>query len=508
MLFNSLEFLFLFLPVSLLIFYLLGQWVKKSTALTWLVLCSLFFYGSFKIDYLILFIGSLAFNFFVGKFLCKKNIKESIRNTIFFIAVSTNLLLLIYYKFFDFFVENVEYLTGNSYNFASVILPIGISFFSFQQIAFLFDCKKQPNFSFTPSEYFGFISFFPQLVAGPIMHHEEAFPQFRNKKFVRFSDISFAKGLGYVAIGLFKKIVLADNIGKAPARVFAAAEKGVAISTSEAWMATLGDSIQFYLDISAYSDIAIGLGLLFGIRIPFNFASPLKAPDMIEYIRRWHMTVARFLRDHIYIPLGGNRKGTTRKYMNIMITLFFSGMWHGAGWGFIIWGVITGVIIVINHAWRELLKNREIKIFDKLCFSLIGFAMNFTFVTMLRVPYAGKNANGWKGLFMGQLGFTEGDPGYVVADWFQLYLVELSVLEIFNAKIGSFYLIALGTLFCLLFPCTGELMEGPDYGRRNWSIIPNVYWKPNLRWGIFIGLTFVAAVGFLDKPSIFLYFNV
>jgi D-alanyl-lipoteichoic acid acyltransferase DltB (MBOAT superfamily) len=353
MLFNSINFIFIFLPVVLFGFYIAGKYRYYKVATIWLVITSLFFYGWWNPYYLILIIGSIIFNFVVGRSLCVRQLNSNPKYILIF-GITTNLLLIAYYKYANFFIDSLNILINSSYHIDAIILPLAISFFTFQQITYLVDAYRGETRDHDFLHYCLFVLFFPQLIAGPIVHHSEMLPQFSREKIYKFCQRTFAVGLSIFLIGLFKKVVLADGAAVYASPVFSASEEGVVITFFEAWSAALGYTFQLYFDFSGYSDMAIGIARMFGIKLPINFNSPYKAVNIIEFWRRWHITLSRFLRDYLYFPLGGNRKGSIRRYVNLFITMLLGGLWHGAGWTFVIWGVLHGSYLIINHAWHAL----------------------------------------------------------------------------------------------------------------------------------------------------------
>jgi alginate O-acetyltransferase complex protein AlgI len=342
MLFNSPLFIFLFLPVSVFVYSRLALLDDRRPGFAWLVLVSLTFYSWWNPEYLLLIIGSVCFNYSLGAALAKHPQK---RTLVF--GVTANLLLLGYYKYAHFFVANLNAVLGTGYNFSEIILPLAISFFTFQQIMYLVDAYRGKTHEYRFLQYLLFITFFPQLIAGPIVHHKEVMPQFAKN---RPSGDFFSIGLTLFCLGLFKKVILADSVAPFADMMFEGLPGG--LTFVQAWTGALAYTFQLYFDFSGYSDMAIGLGYLFGIRLPLNFFSPYKAASIIDFWRRWHITLSRFLKDYLYIPLGGNRRGPWRRYGNLLLTMLLGGLWHGAGWTFVIWGGLHGAYLIINHAWR------------------------------------------------------------------------------------------------------------------------------------------------------------
>ncbi len=344
MLFNSNAFLFLFLPIVLLVFFAMAS-RRGSLALGWLVVASLFFYGWWNPAYL----GLLCTSTVVGFGLARA--AERSRGWMP-VGLVFHLGLIGWFKYAGFLSGGLEQLTGWPVSLAPVALPLAISFFTFQQIAFLVDCSRGRARETRFLHYVLFVTFFPQLISGPIVHHREMIPQFEGK--LRFEWSHFAVGLTFLAIGLFKKTVLADGMAAHTSPIYEAAARGTPIGLWAGWTAALGYTLQLYFDFSGYSDMAVGLARMFGIRLPLNFHSPLKSQSIIEFWRRWHMTLSRFLRDYLYIPLGGSRRGSLRRWSNLIVTMLLGGLWHGASWTFVFWGGLHGVYLVINHAFRAL----------------------------------------------------------------------------------------------------------------------------------------------------------
>src|SRR5216684_181793 len=350
MLFNSAQFIFVFLPIVLSVFFLLGSLREQMLAVMWLVIASLVFYG-FDDPYrlLPLILSSIAFNFFIGRMLLRSQ-----NRALLAIGVGGDLLLLGYFKYAGFLVETFDAVTGVALPRPNIDLPIGISFFTFTQIAFLVDAYRGEAREYEPFHYTLFVSFFPHLIAGPIYHHKEIMPQFHLQENFRFDISNFGFGLTWFALGLAKKMLFADVVAQYATPIFNAAAAGQPVGLVDGWIGACGFALQLYYDFSGYSDMAIGLALMIGVRLPLNFDSPYKALSLVDFWRRWHMTLSRFLRDYLYIPLGGNRKGRVRRYLNVFITMLLGGLWHGADWTFIVWGGLHGLYLAINHAWQAI----------------------------------------------------------------------------------------------------------------------------------------------------------
>ncbi len=355
MLFNSYSFVFAFLPLTLAGYFLLARSDYRHSAL-WMAVMSVAFYGYWNIAFVPLLLASIVFNFFIGGAIARAREAGAAPRTRLLLTagVSADLLLLGYFKYAGFLVANVNELAGSGLHVPQIILPLGISFFTFTQIAFLVDAARGLAREYSFSHYTLFVSYFPHLIAGPILHHKEMIPQFRDPANYRFDSANFSRGLTYFALGLFKKVALADGVARFVAPGFQIAAQGGQLGFVEAWLSVLSYTLQLYFDFSGYCDMAVGLSWMFNVRLPFNFDSPYKAVNIIDFWRRWHMTLSRFLRDYLYIALGGNRHGSARRYLNLLLTMLLGGLWHGASWTFVAWGALHGTYLMINHGWRVL----------------------------------------------------------------------------------------------------------------------------------------------------------
>ena len=353
MLFNSYEFIFLFLPITFFIYFYLNKKHLTEASKGFLVFASLFFYSWWSIAYLPLIIISMLFNYSLGRELSKNQKAKKYYNkkTILTIGITFNLLLLGYFKYSDFFIENFNTVFSTSVPLLHLLLPLAISFYTFQQIAYLVDSYRSETKEYDFLNYAVFVTFFPQLIAGPIVHHAEMMPQFAKLKNKVTNYHNIALGLFIFSMGLFKKVAIADTFAIWATRGFDATEQ---LDMALAWITSLSYTFQLYFDFSGYTDMAIGIALLFNIKLPINFNSPYKATSIQDFWRRWHITLSRFLKDYIYIPLGGNRKGESRTYLNLFATFVLGGIWHGAGWTFVFWGVLHGTALVIHRLWQSL----------------------------------------------------------------------------------------------------------------------------------------------------------
>jgi D-alanyl-lipoteichoic acid acyltransferase DltB (MBOAT superfamily) len=380
MLFNSYEFIFAFLPVAFALYFLLLQFGRGNAASIALIGCSLFFYSWWNVIYLPLIVLSICTNFLIGSKICSSFDTVGVkRKPLLILGILFNLSLLAYFKYADFFVENVNYLSASNLPTLNIVLPLAISFFTFQQIAYLVDSYrgevKQPDYI----TYTTFVCFFPQLIAGPIVHYKEMIPQFESSANRRINFNNISLGVFLFSIGLFKKVVIADTFA-----VWASTGFDVASTLQfvEAWITALSYTFQLYFDFSGYTDMALGIALLFNIRLPQNFNSPYKAKDLQDFWRRWHITLSRFLRDYVYVPLGGNRNGNWQTYSNLLITFLLGGLWHGAGWPFIFWGLMHGIGLCIHRLWRAV---------GFQLWSFLAWAITFLYVVVAWVFFRAEN---------------------------------------------------------------------------------------------------------------------
>lgn len=347
MVFSSSEFIFIFLPIVLIGYYILGKFLSRRVQKCLLVLASLFFYGYFKISYLLIIIISIIINYFIAKLLQKN--KEN--NYIFIVGIIFNIGLLGYFKYFNFLIESINVALHQNFSLHNILLPLGISFFTFQQFSFLVSVKKGEEKISSFIDYSLFVTFFPQLVAGPIVTYSEMIPQFEDKNRSKISFDYIALGIYLFILGLFKKIVIADTLALYVSNGFSLENIGFVAS----WVTSLAYTLQIYFDFSGYSDMAIGLGKMFNIDLPINFNSPYKSASIKEFWGRWHITLGRALANFIYYPLGGNRKGKLKTYRNLLITFFVSGLWHGASWTFVIWGGFHGLFNILGRVLKNIL---------------------------------------------------------------------------------------------------------------------------------------------------------
>jgi alginate O-acetyltransferase complex protein AlgI len=515
MLFNSYEFIFIFLPIVLLGFHLIGRQEYHRVAIAWLVGASLFFYGWWNPAYLGLMLFSTLFNYSVGVLLGSTLSGKLLKKIILTIGVSINLLVLGYYKYANFFVDSLNAISGTNIVLHEVILPLAISFFTFQQIAYLVDAYKDQAKEYNFLHYCLFVTFFPQLIAGPIVHHKEILPQFLKDTAYKVCSKNLAIGITIFALGLFKKVVLADGMSVYSTPVFDAAESEVMLTFFEAWAGALSYTFQLYFDFSGYSDMAIGIARMFGIRLPLNFNSPYKATSIIDFWKRWHMTLSRFLRDYLYIPLGGSKKGKLRRYVNLMITMLLGGLWHGAGWTFVLWGTLHGFFLIVNHAWRALF---SIKIKTKASL-FIAWMITFLAIVVSWVPFRAESFEGVKNILNGMIGLN----GFIIPQRFLNTLnkfhdfgdyllsmgVELGSTPFFRGNPENLWIIL---LFIMFMPNTQQFMsnyepaldayKGNLTQKEGW-----IRWRPTVFWSVVIIIMFIFSIHEMSNISEFLYFQ-
>ncbi len=350
MLFNSFVFIYLFLPITVLAFFALRRFSWEAASLVFLVLASLFFYSYWNVAYLALILLSIIVNYFTGLVIVKERSNSNFVSGKISVCIGVlfNLALIGYYKYSYFIADTFSVLGGYETTFEKILLPLAISFFTFQQIAYLVDCYKDQAAERSFLRYALFVCFFPQLIAGPIVHHKEMLPQFTDSARFKYWKENTKNGLTLFSIGLFKKVVIADTFAVWANEGYSAS---ASITFLASWVATLSYTFQLYFDFSGYSDMAIGLALLFGIKLPQNFNSPYRAVNIQDFWRRWHMTLSRFLRDYVYIPLGGGRMGGFITSRNLFLTFLIGGIWHGAGWTFVAWGVFHGAAVIVQRLW-------------------------------------------------------------------------------------------------------------------------------------------------------------
>lgn len=479
MLFNSYVFLLIFFPIVFAGYYLLLKLKNKSIAKIFFVIANLYFYSYWNIKYLPIILSSIAINFTMASILNKlENLR--LKRAFLTIGIIFNIGLLGYYKYFDFFITNINTVFSANISLLNLALPLAISFFTFQQIAYLVDTYREGTKEYTLLDYAFFVTFFPHLIAGPIVHHREIIDQLHDGSNYKIKTDNLASGLYIFAIGLFKKVIIADTFAEW-------ANLGYnnigALTMFDSWITTLAYTFQLYFDFSGYCDMAIGLGLLFNIKLPINFNSPYKALDIQDFWRRWHMTLGRFFTHYLYIPLGGSRKGDIRTYFNTFFIFFVSGIWHGAGWTFVIWGIMHGIASMINRFWKGL--NFKLPKF-------IAWLITFLFVHIAWVYFRSPDLQ---------------TANIMLKKMFSLqgFHFPAGMTAFFNERLGTHFIpgtyyfdLKLTSIFIVALAIV--ILARNSIERLN-------SFKPSYRAAAFISLITVIALLYLNRVSEFLYFQ-
>ena len=534
MLFNSAEFIFAFLPVTVAGFFLFGKF-SRTWAFGWVVVASLFFYAWWNPINVAIIAVSLAVNYAFARLIQRMTDapdKKRLRLALLIAGVTFNVLFLGYFKYVTFIESTLNDLAGMDFVLVHVVLPLGISFITFQKIAFLIDVHARRVESFTAGEFCLFVLFFPQLIAGPIVHFREMMPQFRTNP-CRFDKVAFAAGLTLFCFGLFKKVVLADGVAAHVSPLYEQAAGGAPLSLFSAWAAAIGFTLQIYFDFSGYTDMALGIARCFGVRLPLNFDSPLKASSIIDFWLRWHVTLTRFLTAYIYNPLtlwltrrraakGLSLRGGPHASVGVflqllagptLLTMFISGVWHGAGFLFILWGLVHGAYLIINHAWRGVsAKFWTHRASYERVMGPVGFVLTFACVAVAMVLFRsttgaaavdllrgvfGLNGIGLPRGLLEPLGLVGSLPRFIRVE--ETAAVEFVVTYLW---IGALFLIA------TLFPNSLQVMALYEPALRSEALQPTqLKWRPTLFWGISVSALAVAAVLNLSAQSEFLYWQ-
>jgi alginate O-acetyltransferase complex protein AlgI len=470
MLFNSYEYLLWFLPGTLVVFFLLGR--RPQAAQAWLTLASLLFYGWWNPWHLPLILGSVAFNFAVAA-----GLRRGAGGRMLAFGVAANLAVLGVFKYADFFLANAARIAGDTPPLLHLALPLGISFFTFTQIAYLVDVWRRRAQEPVVVNYALFVTFFPHLLAGPILHHSEMMPQFAERTNKRPQWDNLAAGLFLLTIGLVKKVLIADTFAPIADAGFGAPST---LAAPAAWAAVLAYTMQIYFDFSGYTDMALGAARLFNIRLPINFDSPYRALDIRDFWRRWHITLSRFLREYLYIPLGGNRHGRARTAANVLATFLLGGLWHGAAWTFVIWGALHGLAMVACRAWG--------RIGTPLPRGL-AWALTFLFVTVTWVFFRATSLEGAMAMLRAMAGLNAAPAA------------TLAWLANVQTQLGS--ALVLPSAWALVPPALGLAVV---FRRVNSNALAQQF-RPALANGTFVALALPLCVLQLARVTPFLYFN-
>jgi alginate O-acetyltransferase complex protein AlgI len=521
MLFNSPVFLFILLPATVALYLAVRQFGGPRQVLGLLLCASIVFYGWWNPAYVPLLLGLALFNFIVGHAItaCRRAGHANRVTLLLTFGIAVDLMVLGYFKYTDFFIDTANVLLRENFALQHIILPLGISFFTFQKIAYLVDSSRGDVIEHDLLEYCFFVMFFPQLLAGPITHHSEIFSQIKGPWAFAIKPSNFMLGVTIFVIGLFKKVVLADRFGPLVSPAYDAVAAGQQLDFFLAWQSAIAFKFQLYFDFSGYSEMALGAARLFGIQLPLNFNSPYRALNVVDFWRRWHMTLTRFLRDYVYIPLGGSRRGTLILYRNLMITLALSGLWHGAAWHFVIWGSLQGAAMVVAHAWRNLRRPINAWWSNTIARLVTFFALTMILVMhrapstaaaleiyrgMINLPNTWQAAFGALGSPLGWLGVRFDSPA-VSGDHLELVLWFVVWLA-----------------FVWFLPNTQQLLARwhPAY---NYGVVERerdvplperlpaftlvMQWQPNVAGAVFVGVLAALACLSLRHISEFLYFK-
>jgi D-alanyl-lipoteichoic acid acyltransferase DltB (MBOAT superfamily) len=480
MLFNSFEFLLVFLPATLALYYGARRWFGLNAALGALAAASLVFYGYWSIRAVPLLLASIAANYLLGLWLYRSKARA-----ILIFGIVLNLSVLGFFKYANFFAANWAAIAGAQFNAMAIILPLGISFFTFEQITFLVDVYRGRTEPGRPLTYGLFVGFFPHLIAGPIVQHRDLGRQLAEGG-DRDAWRSIGLGLSIFAIGLAKKVLLAETLEPYASGLFEAADRGQTLAMGAAWVAALAYSLQIFFDFSGYSDMATGLARMLGYKLPINFLAPYRSGSIIEFWRRWHISLSTFLRDYLYIPLGGNRLGSARRYINLLATMLIGGLWHGASWTFVAWGGLHGLYLTVAHIWTERVKPKP-NALRKMAFGLLTLLA----VVIAWVPFRAKTLEGAGRM----LGSMAGIHGFM---W--------------EADANGLFWIALGFALIALAPDTAEIFARADAFSEadKTQIRPaprKLTWRANARWAAACGVMLFWSVIYLAKTSEFIYYQ-
>ncbi len=482
MLFNSYVFIIFFLPVTFFTyFFLTGKGLIRYSKI-FLVLASLFFYSWWNIVYLPLILSSILFNYILGYHLNRKIANAKL---LLIFGISSNVALLGYFKYTDFFIENFNLAFDTSIPLQNIMLPLAISFFTFQQIAYLVDSYRNETHEYDFINYALFVTFFPQLIAGPIVHHKEMMPQFTSLRSKNIHYDNIAKGLFIFGIGLFKKVVIADSLSPF---VTAGFDTSTTLTLLEGWATSLAYTLQLYFDFSGYTDMAIGSALLFSIRLPINFNSPYKAHNIQDFWRRWHITLSRFLRDYIYVPLGGNRGSSLSLSANLMITFLIGGIWHGAAWTFVVWGALHGIAMIIYRLWKQF--HIQIPV-------LFAWLITFNFINITWVFFRANSFDDALKVLKAMSGLSGVTLPSVLSQfsWLKGWDIQFGyTLSHINGSISLVLLLLTGSVIILLPKNSNELTKHLQYKTRTL---------------LFTALLYILSLVFSEynQVSEFIYFN-
>lgn len=484
MLFNSYIFVFLFLPLSLIGYYILNKYKKYKLAEYFLIIMSLWFYGYFNYKYLLIIVISILVNYYLGKLIQQeKDIKK--RKFLLILGCILNVGILFYYKYMNFFLTSINDLFHLNFVTKNILLPLGISFFTFQQLSYVIDNYKNTMKQYSLRQYALFVCFFPQLIAGPIVLHNELVPQFEDEKKKKIDFENLSKGFMAFSFGMAKKVLIADNFGNIVNYGFSNISL---LGTTNAIFVMLSYTMQIYFDFSGYCDMATGIGKMFNIDLPMNFNSPYKALTVTDFWKRWHMTLTRFLKTYLYFPLGGNRKGKIRTYFNLFIVFFVSGLWHGANYTFIVWGIMHGIVMVIERIFKD--KYSKIS-------PVLSWIITFSFINISWVMFRADSINDAMLFFEQIFDFNFVPLSSAMCDTFQV-----DILKLIFTYIGSFglYLLRTYPVYIMILAIFSILFCKNTNERIN-------EFKPTIVNALISSILLFLSIISLSGVSTFLYFN-
>jgi len=497
MLFNSYEFLFIFIPIVTVGFILIHR-ISTKGGLLWLTFSSFGFYAWWDVNYFLLLLISIFFNYSVSKVLIKGSMVGKYKFYILWLGLFVNLTLLGYFKYANFFIGNFSSAFKLDFDNSDLIVPLAISFYTFQQIAYLVDSYRNVVPDYKLSHYVLFVTFFPQLIAGPIVHHKDLIPQFKGMYKRALENQNVQIGISIFIIGLFKKLILADGLSEYADPLFFNASSGVKIDLASAWVGSTAYMFQIYFDFSGYSDMAIGLARVFGVKLPINFNSPYKARSIISFWKRWHMTLSKFMRDYVYIPLGGNRHGKVVYIYSILVTMLLSGLWHGAGWNFVLWGLLHGLLIVMNYMWTSISKDYFLEELSN--FMLVKFSYRVLTLSCILFSWILFRSN-------------DLDTAFVVFsamfDVSSISNMNINLIPI--NRVREFLTVTLLLFVVLYLPNTSDIFKkySPALG-----YLPNkviffdiLCWKPNLTNSIIYGVMGLISILHMQRIKEFIYYS-
>jgi alginate O-acetyltransferase complex protein AlgI len=519
MLFNSIDFIFIFMPIALIGFWLVGSFQNRSLVIGWLIFISIIFYAIWSYNFLLLLLVSIAINWAIGAGLShqRSNLTDGEKMSVavkllLLLGISFDLSFLGYFKYVNFFIDTVNSLGSNLALLDGLVLPLGISFYTFEQISYLVGIARGEVKSYSLPRFVLFVTFFPHLIAGPILNADELNSQLQKFKY-RLDYRNLAVGFTIFAFGLFKKTAIADSVAIFATPIFVAAERGESISFLLAWQAVIAYTLQLYFDFSGYSDMAIGLSKMFDIKLPMNFFSPYKAVSIGDFWRRWHISLGRFLRDYLYIPLGGSRNGEFHTYANLWLTMLLGGLWHGANWTFIVWGGLHGIYLCIDRIWQQFLKQRGL-VFESGYHYWLARLLTFLAVIVSWVVFRAETLSGASRILRGMFGGS----GLMLPE---LFADRFSVLRSFGIEFGTLNhhsgiqgsLLLLCVLGCALFlpnlyqftirePAALDIYNNLKGQQPAWYA-----WRPTFGYAVLTFGIFAIGLGFSSQASEFLYFQ-